>query len=318
MKPAPFEYHAPDSVEEALALLGEHGFDAKALAGGQSLIPAMNFRLARPAVLVDLNRIAELAFIRRSGEDRAEDRGRHEEDGQGPNESGAGGPAPGGVRIGAMTRQREVERSELVAERAPLLTEMMPHIAHPQIRNRGTFGGSAVHADPASEIPAALVALDATCRVRGPRGERWVRAEEFYLGLFGTALEPDELLIEMSLPGRRPSTGCAFREIARRQGDYAMAGVAAKLSLNGAGLIEDARLAYLSVGGAPALAPSAATALIGEKPTAAVVEDAARAAAAEIDPMEDMHASAAYRRRLVEVLTREALAVSAERARGSR
>lgn len=301
MKPTSFEYHAPDSVEEALALLREHGWDAKALAGGQSLIPAMNFRLARPTVLVDLNRIDGLAFIRRNED-----------------EGGDGGPGPGGVRIGAMTRQRAVERSELVAELAPLLTEMMPHIAHPQIRNRGTFGGSAVHADPASEIPAALLALDASCRVRGPEGERWVRAEEFFLGLFSTSLEPDELLIEIALPGPRERTGCAFREIARRQGDYALAGLATRLALDVDGRIQEARLAYLGVGGAPALATSASAAvLIGEKPTEAVVEEAARTAGGELEPMEDMHASAAYRVRLVEVLTREALSVAVERASGS-
>lgn len=298
MKPAPFEYHAPGSVEEAIALLGEHGFEAKALAGGQSLIPAMNFRLARPAVLVDLNRIEELAFIR-------------------PGKDEVGQPWSGGVRIGAMTRQRAVERSELVAERVPLLTEMMPHIAHPAIRNRGTFGGSAVHADPASEIPAALLALDASCRVRGPAGERQVRAEDFFLGLFGTILEPDELLLELALPGRRPRTGSAFREIARRHGDYAMAGVAVRLRLDEGGRIEDARLAYLSVNGAPALAHGTAAALVGEEPSAAAVEDAAHAAAREVDPMDDMHASAAYRSRLIAVLTREALALAAARASGA-
>jgi carbon-monoxide dehydrogenase medium subunit len=300
VKPATFEYHAPDSVEEALALLREHGWDAKALAGGQSLIPAMNFRIARPTVLVDLNRIDELAFIRRNED-----------------EEGDGGPGPGGVRIGAMTRQRAVERSGLVAECEPLLTEMMPHVAHLQIRNRGTFGGSAVHADPASEIPAALLALNASCRVRGPEGERWVRAEEFFLGLFGTSLEPDELLMEIAFPGPRQRMGFAFREIARRHGDYALAGLATRLALDVDGRIQEVRLAYLGVGGAPALATSAAAALVGEKPTATVVEEAARTAAEELEPMEDMHASAAYRNRLVVVLTREALGVAAERASNS-
>lgn len=300
MKPATFEYHAPDSVEEALALLREHGWDAKALAGGQSLIPAMNFRIARPTVLVDLNRIDELAFIRRNED-----------------EEGHGGPGPGGVRIGAMTRQRAVERSGLVAECEPLLTEMMPHVAHLQIRNRGTFGGSAVHADPASEIPAALLALNASCRVRGPEGERWVRAEEFFLGLFGTSLEPDELLIEIAFPGPRQRMGFAFREIARRHGDYALAGLATRLALDVDGRIQEVRLAYLGVGGAPALATSAAAVLVGEQPTATVVEEAARTAAEELEPMEDMHASAAYRSRLVEVLTREALGVAADRASNS-
>ena len=311
MKPAPFEYHAPDSVEEAISLLAEHGYDAKPLAGGQSLIPAMNFRLARPAVLVDLNRIAELSFIQEA--ERAEEAGPLPAAG-----GGAGDSRDHGLRIGAMTRQRAVERSPLVAERAPLVAEMMPHIAHPPIRSRGTFGGSAVHADPASEIPAALLALEASCRVRGPDGERWIRAEEFFLGLFGTALGPEELLIEVALPGRRPRTGCAFREIARRHGDYALAGLAARLAIGEDGRLRDVRLAYLGVGGAPALAVHAARALEGEAPTATALTEAARVAATELEPMEDMHATAVYRSRLVEVLTREALAVAVERAGGSR
>jgi carbon-monoxide dehydrogenase medium subunit len=301
VKPPAFEYHAPESVEEVLALLTEHGFDAKPLAGGQSLIPAMNFRIARPAVLVDLNRIGELAGI------RAEE----PEDG-----AGTGGP---GLAIGAMTRQRAVERSPLVAERAPLVAETLPHVAHPQIRNRGTFGGSAVHADPAAEIPALLLALDATCRVRGPSGERSIPAGEFFLGLFATALAPDELLIDIRLPGRRPHTGCAFREIARRCGDYALAGVAALLTLAEEGTVQRARLACLGVGGSPLLARAAAAALEGAVPTEAAIAEAARVAAAEdIEPLDDMHASAAYRSRLVEVVTREALTEAARRADPSR
>ncbi len=312
MKPAPFEYHAPDSVEEAISLLAEHGYDAKPLAGGQSLIPAMNFRLARPAVLVDLNRIAELSLIREA--ETAEEAGSLPAVGGGAGDSAR----DHGLRIGAMTRQRAVERSPLVAERAPLVAEMMPHIAHPPIRARGTFGGSAVHADPASEIPAALLALEASCRVRGPDGERWIPAEEFFLGLFGTALGPEELLIEVALPGRRPRTGCAFREIARRHGDYALAGLAARLAIGEDGGLRDVRLAYLGVGGAPALAARAARALEGEAPTATALSEAARVAATELEPMEDMHATAVYRSRLVEVLTREALAVAVERAGGLR
>ncbi len=297
MKPPTFEYHAPRSVEEALALLAEHGLDAKPLAGGQSLVPAMNFRLARPAVLVDLNRIEELAFIRPVEE----------------------GPAAGGVRIGAMTRQRAVERSALVTERVPLLAETMPHVAHPQIRNRGTFGGSAAHADPAAEIPAVLLAAGARCRVRGPDGDRWIRADEFFFGLFGTALQPEDLLLEVELPGQGPGTGCAFREIARRHGEYALAGVAATITLDDAGAVKGAHLVYLSVGGAPAAAPGAAGSLNGEKPTPDVIAAVARRAAHEdTEPMEDMHASAAYRARLVEVLTRDALHAAAERARGDR
>ena len=288
MKPAAFEYHAPRTADEALDLLAEHGFDAKPLAGGQSLIPAMNFRLARPAVLVDLNGIEEMSFIRES---------------------------EGGVRIGAMTRQRAVERSPLIAREAPLLAETLPHVAHPQIRNRGTIGGSAVHADPAAEIPAVLLAMQARCRIRGPDGDRTVAAEEFFLGLFGTVLGPDELLMEIEVPGRQARRGCAFREIARRHGDYAMAGVAASLTLDERGAVEDARLAYLSVGGAPSLATQAGRSLAGSRPTADAIREAARIAAAEdVEPMEDMHASEAYRARLVEVLTRQALLAAVRRA----
>jgi carbon-monoxide dehydrogenase medium subunit len=216
-----------------------------------------------------------------------------------------------------MTRQRSVERSELVFQRATLLAETMPHVAHPPIRNRGTLGGNAVHADPASELPAVMLALQASCRVRGPNGERWIPVEDFFLGLFGTSLEPDELLIEIALPGRMSRSGCAFREIARRKGDYALAGLATKLTLDADGRMEDARLAYFSVGGAPALAVEAARGLVGERPEPSVIRDAAMTAAGELDLMEDLHASAAYRRRLVEVLTREALAEATSRASGS-
>ena len=189
MKPAPFAYHRPATVEEAVSLLARHGGEAKPLAGGQSLIPAMNFRLARPAVLVDLNRIAGLAGIR---------------------------PGADGVRIGAMTRQRAVERDATVAQHVPLLAEALPHIAHPQIRTRGTVGGSLAHADPAAELPAVMVALGATFELHSPRGKRSVAAEEFYTGLFTTALAPDELLVEIAIPRAGPRRGSAFAEVARR------------------------------------------------------------------------------------------------------
>src|SRR5881392_992625 len=172
MKPAPFDYFAPATLDEALALLAEHGGDAKPLAGGQSLLPAMNFRLARPAVLVDLNRISELAYVR----------------------------AESGVAIGAMTRQRVVERSDVVARAAPLLAEALPSIAHPQIRNRGTVGGSVAHADPAAELPAVMLALGARMHVVGPSGWRALAADEFFTGLFATALEHDEMLAEIEIP----------------------------------------------------------------------------------------------------------------------
>ncbi|HLL82487.1 MAG TPA: FAD binding domain-containing protein, partial [Longimicrobium sp.] len=202
MKPAPFAYHRPDSVEGALALLAEHGYDAKLLAGGQSLVPAMNFRLAAPAVLIDLNRIARLDAI---------------------------GEAEGGVRIGAMVRQRAAERSALLAERAPLIAETLPYVAHAQIRNRGTMGGSIAHADPAAELPAVMLALGARLLLRGPGGMRTVAADDFFTGLFATALEPEEMLVEIEIPTVAPGTGWAFDEISRRHGDFALAGVGASV-----------------------------------------------------------------------------------------
>ena len=289
MKPAPFAYHRPGSVDEALALLAQHGGDAKPLAGGQSLIPAMNFRLARPAVLVDLNRLTTLAGIR-GGADS--------------------------LRIGAMTRQRAVERDATVARDAPLLAEALPHIAHPQIRTRGTVGGSLAHADPAAELPAVMVALGATFELHSPRGKRSVPAEEFYTGLFTTALAADELLVEIAIPPRTPRSGSAFMEVARRHGDYALAGVAAVLTLDDAGSCREARIALLSVGDGPVLAIKAAKAITGEKPTADAIQEAADAAASkDVDPPGDIHASAAYRRQLVGVLVRRALQRACERAR---
>ncbi len=288
MKPAPFEYHAPGSVEEALALLAEHGDEAKVLAGGQSLVPTMNFRLAQPAVLVDLNRLAELAYVR---EDDA------------------------GLVVGAMTRQHQVETSPLVARRAALVAETMPHIAHPQIRNRGTFGGSIAHADPSSELPAVLLALGGSCRMRGPEGERRVEARDFFLGLFETALAPEELLVEVAVPELPPGSGWAFEEVARRHGDFALVGAATAVTLDGSGRCADARLVYLSVGETPVMAAGAAAGLAGEQLTAAVIDEAARTAAEhDLDPPGDIHASAAYRRHLARVLGRRVLGRAAERA----
>ena len=182
-----------EATGRALAYLADYGYEAKALAGGQSLIPTMNFRLAQPGVLIDLNHIPNLFYIR-------------------PIEAG-------GLRIGAMTRQRQVERDPLVAERAPLIHETMPYIAHSQIRNRGTFGGSLAHADPAAELPAVTTALNARFHARSQAGERWLPANEFFVSLFTTALEPDELLVEIELPAMPPRSGWAFTEMARRHGD---------------------------------------------------------------------------------------------------
>lgn len=289
MKPPPFEYYAPTSVEEALSLLARHGLEAKPLAGGQSLIPTMNFRLARPAVLIDLNRISELAFIREE-------------------KSGA-------LRLGAMTRQRAVERSEAVAKSAPLLSETMPWIAHPQIRNRGTIGGSLAHADPAAELPAVMLALQARFRLQREAGERWVEAKEFFTGMFATALEPEELLTEIEIPPLPPRTGWAFREMARRHGDYALAGVAAMITLDKKGRCREARIACLSVGEQPVEAGEAAQLLHNEAPTEEAIREAAEKLSGEvIDPPSDIHASAEFRRHLIRVLTVQALTQAAERA----
>lgn len=290
MKPAPFKYFAPATVEEALAHLTEYGYDAKPLAGGQSLIPTMNFRLAQPAVLVDLNTVPELFYIH-------------------PDENG-------GLRIGAMTRESEVEHSSLIAERAPLLHETMPHIAHPQIRNRGTVGGTLAHADPAAELPAVSVALNGRFRLRGQTGERWVSADEFFVGFFTTALEPDELLVEVALPPMPPRTGWSFQEIARRHGDYALVGVAALVTLDDKDQCQQARVVFLSVGEGPVEAHQAADTLKGQVLTAEVIRAAAEIAArADVDPGSDIHASAAFRRHLAQVLARRALEEAVERAK---
>lgn len=288
MKPAAFEYFAPKTVDETLALLARHGDEAKLLAGGQSLVPAMNFRLAQPAILIDLNRVEELFYIQNSDEE---------------------------VRLGAMTRQTTIERSPLVQQQLPLLAEAMPYIAHSQIRNRGTIGGSLAHADPAAELPAVMLALGANFKLRSVSQERWVGAEEFFLGLFATALEPEELLVEVALPPRPERCGWAFQEVARRHGDYALAGVAARTTLNEDGRCESARLIFFSVGETPIASQQVSSRLDGETPTESAIREAAAAAAAEdIDPTSDIHASADFRRHLAEVLARRALLQACERA----
>ena len=291
MKPPPFKYLAPRTLDEALAYLAEHGYDAKPLAGGQSLVPAMNFRLAAPAVLVDLNRVEELFYIR-PGDD-------------------------GGLRIGAMTRQARLERDALIAERAPLIKETMPYVAHPQIRNRGTYGGSLAHADPAAELPAVTIALGGRLRVQSQRGERWVPAEEFFVGLFTTVLEPDELLVEIALPPLPPRTGWAFTEVSRRHGDFALVGAAAVVTLDEAGKCADVRLVYTGVGEGPAVAREAMALLRGEEPTEEAIREAAhKAAQVDVSPIGDIHASADFRRHLANVLGRRALTQAVARARG--
>jgi CO/xanthine dehydrogenase FAD-binding subunit len=289
MKPGTFAYHCPHSEDEALALLAESG-DAKVLAGGQSLVPAMNFRLARPTVLVDLNRIATLSYIKEE--------------------------PSGGLRIGAMTRQRAVERSPIVAARAPLLAEAMPWIAHAQIRNRGTVGGSLAHADPAAELPAVMVALGAQFTVRSRTGARGVPADRFYTGLFTTALQPGEVLVSIEIPPRQRGAGSAFTEVARRHGDFALAGVATEVVLDASGQCTSSRIVLLSVGDGPVVASKASSVLTGRIPNEKMIDEAARIAGeSDVDPPSDIHASAAYRRQLVRVLVSRALTTAVGRAR---
>ena len=281
MKPAPFEYVRPASVEQAIEALREAGPGAKALAGGQSLIPALNFRLAQPSLLVDLAGIDELRGIQPT--------------------------AGGGLTIGAMTRQRTVERSELVLERAPLVSETMAWVAHPQIRNRGTIGGSLAHADPAAELPAVMLALDAAFHLHGPAGLRRIPAREFYVGLFQTALAPSELLVEIEIPAARPGSRFALEEVSRRHGDFALAGVAVALTPAGDGSIGDVAIGLFSVGDRPHLSEAGSNVLRGRTLDARAIAETAEATAAALDPPGDIHATPAYRRHLVQVLTRRAL-----------
>lgn len=291
MKPAPFEYHAPTTLEAALELKAEHGDDGKPLAGGQSLIPAMNFRVAQPSLLIDLNHVPELRYISK------------------PN---------GAVHIGSMTLQSTAERDPLVAEHTPLLHEAIPNIAHPQIRNRGTVGGSLAHADPASELPVVALALGACFRAQSKSGERWIEAKDFFAGLFATTLQPDELLVEIAFPAKMARTGYCFTEVARRHGDYAMAGLAAVVTLDTDDKISEARLVYLNVGDGPLDAANAAASLAGQTPSAAAFKEAGRIASQEdMSPYGNIHATPEYQRHLSAVLTERALHTATERAKAA-
>jgi carbon-monoxide dehydrogenase medium subunit len=290
MKPAPFEYFAPKTVDEALAHLTEYGYDAKVLAGGQSLIPMMNFRLVQPAVIVDINNIDELSHIRETAE--------------------------GGVSIGAIARHNQVETSSLVADRAALISDAMPHIATVQVRSRGTFGGSIAHADPSAELTAVSVALEGSFLLRNQRGERWVPADEFFAGLFTSVLEPDELLIEAKFPAIPGRSGCALVEVARRPHDFALVGVTAVVTLGAGDHCQRARLVFFSVGDGPVEAHQASELLAGKDLTPELMRAAAETAKGEIDPGSDIHATAEYRRHLAGVLSFRALTKAFERARG--
>jgi carbon-monoxide dehydrogenase medium subunit len=287
MKPPSFDYVAPRSIEEAVASLASHGGGARVLAGGQSLVPMLNLRLAGPEVLVDINGLSEI-----------------------------GGLAAwnGGLSIGALVRQSTLERADLVRQRVPLLTEVSAYLGHPAIRHRGTVGGSLAHADPAAELPAAMLVLEATLIARGPRGERSVAAADFFSGYLSTVLAPDELLTEIRVPGLPDHTGSAFLEVSRRSGDFAMCGAAALVTLTPEGRCDRVRVALCGVGTRPVRARRVEEALVGELPSTALVDEAAERVVDEIDPPSDVHGSAAYRRKLAVVMTRRALELASQRA----
>jgi carbon-monoxide dehydrogenase medium subunit len=290
MKPPVFDYVAPNSLQEAVAVLQKHDGEAKVLSGGQSLMPLLNMRLARPEILVDLAGIPELNGIREEN---------------------------GALVVGAMTRQRAVEFSDAVRTRHPLVHAATMHIAHPQNRNQGTVGGSLAHADPAAEYPAAALALDAQFRAAGPGGERTIEAADFFVTYLTTSLEADEILTEVRLPALPAGSGWSFTEVARRHGDYAMAGVTAVLTLDGAGLCARARLVLFGVGATPLRATQAEQMLVGEKPAENLFRQAGERAAGDIEePLSDVHATAEYRQDLARVLTRRALTEAAARAGG--
>jgi len=281
MKPASFEYHVPDSIEQALDHLHKYGSEAKLLAGGQSLVPAMNFRVVQPGILIDLNRIKELEYIRKDKKS---------------------------LRIGAMTRERGLEFDPLISKHAPLLAEAVPHIAHPQIRSRGTLGGSLAHADPAAELPVLMVALGARLKARSLSSERWIAARDFFSGMFTTNLKEDEMLVEVELTSMPPRTGWSFMEVAPRAGDYALMGVAALVTLDKPGRCKQAKLVYLNAGDGPVDAMESAKLLEGEEVNDKLIESAAALASEkEINPYGNIHTSAEFQRHLAKVLTTRAL-----------
>jgi carbon-monoxide dehydrogenase medium subunit len=286
VKPAPFDYVLARSAAEALSHLGRAGADAKVLAGGQSLVPTLNFRLARPSLLIDINGASDLAGLRE---------------------------ADGTLVVGALVRQVTLER--WARERQPLFAEALPLVGHWATRTRGTVVGSLVHADPAAELPALLLACDGAVVARGPAGERVIAARDLYLGPLTTALAADELATEarFALPG--DGAGWGFAEVARRHGDFALVGAAALLWRGAAGTVARVRLAFFGVGGSPVLADAAGHALAGQAPTPSRIAEAARAAAADLAPEGDLHATAEYRRRVAAVLAERTLATAAARAR---
>jgi CO/xanthine dehydrogenase FAD-binding subunit len=288
MKPAPFKYIAATSVDQALTLKAEFGDDARFLAGGQSLVPMLNFRVAQPKVLIDLNLLSQLSDI--------------------VCENSAS------LRVGALTRYCTLERDQHIARTAPLVREALPHIAHPQIRSRGTLGGNLAHADPASELPAIVVALGGRLRAQSIRGDRWIEARDFFKAPLTTALRADEMLIEVQLPAPAKRSGSCFMEVARRRGDFALMGAAVVLTLGVFGRCNDVRIVLCGAGDTPTDVSDAASGLIGHSMDMAGIDQVAASVQKSVDPPGNVHASKAFQRHLAGVLVKRALGVAAERA----
>jgi carbon-monoxide dehydrogenase medium subunit len=298
MNPASFDYHAPKTLDEAVALLARLGDTAKILAGGQSLIPAMRFRLASPDALVDLGRIRDLSFV--------EERGDH-------------------LAIGALTPEHALERSAVVAKSYPLLLDTAKVIADPIVRNKATVGGNIAHADPANDHPATMLAYNAQVIVRGPKGNRTIAIDDLFVGLFETSLAPGEILTEIRIPKPAAASGGAYLKIERKVGDYAVAAVAVQLELAGKGAatsagttIKSVRIGLTNVSSIPQRAKAAEAALAGKPLTDAVLEAAGKAAAAECDPSADLRGQVDYKRDMVRVLIKRAIRRAAQRAQGGR
>jgi carbon-monoxide dehydrogenase medium subunit len=290
VKPPLFEYHRAASIDEVVELLAEYADEAKVLAGGQSLVPLLSLRLARPAHLVDINRVAALATIENGN----------------------------GLTMGALVRHRAVERSDVVGTANPLLAHAVRFIGHSAIRNRGTIGGSIAHADPAAELPAVLLALDGEIEARSVRGTRTIPASALFEGFLTTSLEPDELLTAVRVPAWPVGTGCSVQEFSRRSGDFAIVGVAATVRLDGNGNVGEARLAFSGVDQVPVRATAAESVLAGATPSDELWKSAAHAAATPLEPGSDIHGSAAYRKQLAAVLAERALKEAHARAKDAR
>ena len=290
MIPAAFEYEAPTELAQAIDRLARSGGDAKVLAGGQSLIPLMKFRLAQPARIIDLNRISGLAYVRENGD----------------------------LRIGALTRESDLEDSAVIRDRYPIVADTAAVIADPIVRNLATVGGNVAHADPANDHPATLVALRASVVARGPRGERVIPIDDFFVDTFTTSLTPDEIVTEIRIPRAEPRSGGAYLKLERKVGDFAIVGVAAHLLLDGKGNVATAGIGLTNVGSTVIRARRAEEALRGRAPDDKAIAAAAEAAAAEAQPVSDLRGPAEYKRDVVRVLTTRALRRAVARAKGGK